>query len=264
MNLFNMTGDADTINSLRDMLKWWSERADQPPEEPGKDYELDMRPPVRFITHEPYSTYCIKKYSSDSYDLDGDTRAGQTYKVMVDGETRVPVSLFSWDPEGNSKQMIEFRGDEIMGTIKIALGDYETTPISLASGTLTEAYLTQKLEALPNIGKNNVKVSLWPGNWLIEFVGDLTGSTPDLFEIDIPEEAVFECSPYYTNWKDSGVDDYVNFPIPLAGTLDEDDNVVNDAVAAGSIGTAEFVPGPGLVVEAIQCRDYNGDGKPKL
>lgn len=261
---YALAGTLDFLKSLKELVKWWDERADRQPDVPGSELELDVRPPVRFIMHEPYSTYCLKKYSSASYDLDGDIRAGQYYAVMVDGESRVPVSLFSWDPDGNSKQMIEFRGDEILGTVKIALGDHETDPISLAAQTLTEDYLTKKLEALPNIGKGNVKVSVWPGHWLIEFVGDLAGTVPDLLQIDIPEEAVFDCWPYYTNWMDSGEDDVVLFPIPLAGVIDEDDNVINDAVAAGSIGTAEYIPGPGLVVEAIQCRDFNGDGTPKL
>lgn len=254
----------ENIQALQELLKWWKERADQSPAFPVQELLIPGRPPVRFIMHEPYSTYCLKKYSSSDYDLDGDTRAGQYYAVMVDGDAAVPVSLFDLDPDGNCKQMIEFRGDDIMGSIKIALGDYETDPISLAAGTLTEAYLTEKLEALPNIGEDNVKVSVWPGHWLIEFVGKLAGKEVAQLEIDLPEAATFDCWSYFTDWRDSGVDDEVRFPIPMVGTFDADDNTVNDAMAAGSIGMATMVPAVGLVVFPAQCREYEGDGTPEL
>ncbi|MEQ8852899.1 hypothetical protein [Gimesia sp.] len=260
-NTLQVTGSYK--KTLDNMVNWFLQNVGNHPDI-GKLNVEATRHPVRFILHEPYSTYCLKKYSSSDYDLDGDTRAGQYYAVMVDGDTPVPVSLFNWDPYGNTKQMIEFRGDDIMGSIKLALGDYETDPISLNTETLTEEYLLQKLEALPNIGAGNVIVSVWPGHWLIEFVGALAGKVPDQFEIDLPEEAVFDCWSYYTHWKDSRIDDEVIFPYPMAGTLDADDNTVSDAAAAGSIGFAKMVPNVGLTVMNLQCRDYYGDGTPDL
>jgi hypothetical protein len=223
-----------------------------------------LRPPARFITHDPYSTYTIRTYAADSYDLDGDIRAGQEYVVMVDGETPVESSLFKYDPEGNHKQLISFVGDSVSGSVKLILEGQSTAEISLATGTLTEGYLTQKLEALSNIGKGNVKVSVWPGRWLVEFVNQLAGFTFDLFEVDRIDTAVYEVHVHETVWADSGIDDVILFPVPLVGQYDGDDNVVNDAVAAGTIGTAQHFPGIGYVADVGECRDYNGDGTPSL
>ncbi|WP_417396894.1 hypothetical protein [Gimesia chilikensis] len=260
-NTLQVTGSYK--KTLDDMVEWFKRNFENLPNQ-GKLNVEAARHPVRFIMHEPYSTYCLKKYSSSEYDLDGDERGGQYYAVMVDGDTPVPVSLFQWDPYGNTKQMIEFRGDDIQGSIKLILGDHETDPISLATKDLTEEYLVEKLEALPNIGAGNVIVSIWPGHWLIEFVGRLSGKVPEKLEIDLPEEALFDCWSYYTYWRDSRIDDEVMFPYPLIGEFDSDDSTVNDAVAAGSIGFATMVPGVGLVVFPAQCRDYNGDGTPNL
>lgn len=254
----------ENIKALQELLEWWRKRDENTLDPFSQDLALDTRPPVRFIMHEPYSTYVLKKYQGDSYDLDGDRRTGQYYAVMVDGDAAIPVSLFDWDPDGNTKQMIEFRGDDINGSIKLVLNDHETAPISLLAQDLTEESLTEKLEALPDIGKDNVKVSIWPGNWLIEFVGELSGEDPGQFVIDLPENAVFDCWSYYTDWRDSGEDDEIRFPYPLTGTFDTDDDQVNDAVAAGSIGFATMVPGVGLMVFPAQCREYNGDGTPDL
>lgn len=223
-----------------------------------------LRPPVKFITHVPYSTYTIRTYDALSYDADGDSRTGQEYAVMVDGETPIAVSLLQYDPDGNHKQRVTFVGDNIDGTVKLSLEGQETTAISLATSTLTEGYLTQKLEALSNVGLGNVKVSIWPGQWLIEFKGQLAGQTFDLMEIDIPEAAVFEVHIWETNWRDSGEDAEVHYPVPLVGTYDTDDGTVNDAVAAGSEGTAQWFPGVGWMADVNLCRDYNGDGTPEL
>ncbi len=220
--------------------------------------------PVRFITHEPYSTFTERTRGDDSYDYDGDSRAGQKYYMMVDGEVKIPCSLFYWDPDGNSKQMIEIKGDSINAEIKLVLEGHETEPFSLLNQYLSEESLTTLIENLPNVGEGNVSVSLWPGHWLIEFIGDLAGVVFDQFEIDRPDDAEFEIYAYYTNWADSRVDDEVLFPIPLGGQYDGDDNVINDALAAGSIGWANSTPGVGLVAPTVQCRQYNGDGTPNL
>jgi hypothetical protein len=227
----------------------------------------DSPPPVRFITLAPYSTYVIRQYPStgyDGYDLDGDYRGGQDYIVMVDGETPVPVALQHYEPDGNHKQLISFVGDAINGTVKLVLDGHETDEISLLSSVLTADYLKSKLEALPAIGKNNLVVTLYPGRWLIEFAGKLAGRIFDPFEVDRAEDAVFEVLVMVTNWNDSNQAAEVNFPIPLAGEYDGDDNVINDAVAAGAIGTAQWFPGTGRVVDACECRNYNGDGTPNL
>lgn len=223
-----------------------------------------LRTPIRFITHVPYSTYTIRTYGSDSYDLDGDSRSGQEYVVMVDGETPVAVSILKYDPDGPQKQMVSIVGDGVSGTIKLVLEGNSTADLSLSESTMTEGYLTQKLEALPNIGAGNVKVSVWPGRWLIEFVGKLEGFTFDLFEVDRSGDAVFEVHVHETVWSDSREDAEVLYPVPLVGEYDGDDNVVNDAVAAGSIGTGQWFPGVGWVADVNECRSYNGDGTPNL
>ena len=258
----------DTVRKLKALLAAHENRGLSFEEEVRENLP-GMRPPVRFITKVPYSTYIIRTYPSSEYDyagsdLDGDSRSGQEYVVMVDGETPVPVSLMHFDPDGNHKQMISFVGDDINGEIKLILNGAETTPISLVPSILSVDYLTAKLEVLPAIGKGNLSVSIWPGRWLVEFVGKLAGVTFDQFEVDHIETAVFKVHVYVTNWADSHEDDEVIYPIPLAGEYDGDDNVINDAVAAGSFGTADPWPGVGLVVNVNECRDYNGDGTPNL
>lgn len=224
--------------------------------------QVEQRPPIIFINHSPFSTFTLKTYTEGSYDLDGDSRDGQKYAVMVDGETKVDVSVLYYDPDGNHKQMISFKGDSISGSVKLILEGQSTTDISLLNNTLTEAYLTEKLEALPNIGSGNVKVSVWPGRWLIEFINDLAGEEFDLFEVDLLDTSVFDCYAYRTNMKDSGMDAKVLHPIPLIGEWDSDG--INDAVAAGSFGTAQWFPGVGYVADVEECRDYNGDGTPNI
>jgi hypothetical protein len=128
--------------------------------------------------------------------------------------------------------MISFVGDDIHGEIKLALDGVETDPIDLRESILTESYLTAMLEALPAIGKGNVSISIWPGRWLIEFVGTLTGTSFDLFVVDKPDTSVFEVHAYETNWNDTRQDAEVIYPIPLTGEYDGGENVIIDAVAA--------------------------------
>lgn len=225
----------------------------------------DCPPPIRFITLEPYTTYIIKTYPAEgyaSYDLDGDDRSGQEYVVMVDGETPVPVALMHYEWAGNHKQMISFKGDTIGGKIKLALGDYETTELDV--DTITAAELQTALEALPQIGTDDLVITMYPGRWLIEFAGKLTGQAFDLFEVDRPDDAVFEIHVYETRWNDSGRQENVLYPIPLIGEYDVDDDGINDAVAAGSFGTADWFPGAGWIVNVNECRDFNGDGTPDI
>ena len=129
---------------------------------------------------------------------------------------------------------------------------------------MSENYLKKKLEALPAIGKGNVDVSVWPGRWLIEFVGDLAGSTFDLFVVDREYAAAFEVHVFVTNWNDSRSDTKVIYPIPMYGTYSGDDDNVNDAIAAGSLGIAQWFSGVGFVADVVECREYNGDGNPDL
>lgn len=226
--------------------------------------QVMQRPSVKFITLEPYSTYAERTYGNGSYDLDGDNRDGQKYAMMVDGDNPVPVAFLYKDPDGNHKQLITFKGDNIFGTIKLILEGQSTTDIDLTSSVLTEAYLTTKLEALSNVGQGNVKVTIWPGRWLIEFIGDLAGSSFDQFEIDRISSAVYEVFALDTDWNDSGMTGEVSMPYPLEGEYDGDDSVVNDAVAAGSFGWANDAPGIGYVAANVECRNYNGDGTPNL
>jgi hypothetical protein len=258
-----LEGTAKFWGDLKKMVAEW--RAGKKKPQKRGDGQLDgHRTPIRFITHVPYSTYTIRTYGADSYDYDGDSRSSQEYAVMVDGEEPIAVSIMRYESKGNHKQMVSFVGDSVEGGIKLVLDGNETTTISMAASTLTNAYLTAKLEALPNIGYGNINVSVWPGRWLIEFVNDLAGRTFDLFEVDKPTDSVFEVHVYETKWADTREDAEVVYPIPLVGEYDGDDNVINDAVAAGSFGTAKWFPGVGWVVDVNECRDFNGDGTPEL
>lgn len=219
---------------------------------------------IRFITLESYSTYYIRTYPSGSLDPSGESRAGQEYAVMADGDEPIRAAILRYEKYGNHKQLISFVGDNVNGSVKLALGDDETAAIELDSETLTVAYLTAKLEALPSIGEGNVKVTLYPGRWLIEFIGDLTGDTFEQFEVDIPEAAVFQVHVTITKWNDAGESFDLYYPIPLIGEWDGDDETINDAVADGSIGTAQWFTGVGYVSDLNECRDYNGDGTPEL
>lgn len=259
---YALSGTLGFLRSLNEIVEWWRNRADRPEVEPGTDLAIDTRPLVGFITLQSYSTYVIRSRSSGSYDQDGDDRSGQKYVSLVDGFNRVPVALLDWDQDGNHKQMIEFTGDSVHAEIKLVLDGHETDLFSLTN--LTEEDLTTLIEALPNVGKKNVKVSMWPGHWLIEFVNKLAGKSFPAFEIDLADDATFDCWAYEFPWSDSGEVDEVLFTIPLAGEWDGDDNVINDAVAAGSFGTAGMMPAAGLVVLNCQCRDYNEDGTPNL
>ncbi|MFH1302324.1 MAG: hypothetical protein ABIK07_14785 [Planctomycetota bacterium] len=259
--------ELDFIKQLKKMLAWFKQQSGQPKIAGQSERNLvGVRPPVRFITLKPYSTYIIRQYSASgygSYDMDGDDRGGQEYLVMVDGETPVPVALQHYEAAGNHKQLITFVGDNINGTIKLILDGQSTSAISLTKSVLTADYLKAKLEELPVLKKNLV-VTIYPGRWLIEFTGKLAGKTFDLFEVDRPYDAEFEVLVMETKWNDSNQPAEVIFPIPLAGKWDGDDNVINDAVAAGAIGTAKWFPGTGHVVDACECRDFNGDGTPNL
>lgn len=225
----------------------------------------DAPPPIRFITLEPYSTYVVKTYPGTgytSYDLDGDNRGGQEYAVTVDGDTPVDVAVMHYEYNGNHKQLVSFVGDTINGSVKLALGEHETDQITL--NDVTAASLREELEKLPQIGLGNLKVTVYPGRWLIEFTGKLAGQTFDPFEVDRLESSVFEAHVLITKWNDSNATARVLYPIPLAGEWDGDDSVINDAVAAGSFGTAKWFPAAGYVVDVNECRDFNGDGTPNL
>lgn len=226
--------------------------------------QLAVPPPIRFITKGTFSTYTLKQYPYDSYDYNGDIRANQLYAVMVDGEIMVPVSVMHYDPNGNHKQMISFVGDDVAGSIKLVLNNAETSEISLSAGTLTPSYLASKIGELPGIDADDLKVSIWPGRWLIEFAGNLSGQTFDQFVVDRISTAVFEVHVYVTNFADSEMDAEVLYPIPLIGEWDSDDSVINDAVAGGSFGTAQWFPGVGWMADVNECRQYNGDGSPDL
>ena len=263
-NKLSLATSPENIKALQSLLQWWKQREENGLDSLLQDLTLDTRPPVRFITLQSYSTYVLKSYGPASYDLDGDERSGQKYAVLVDGDTPIDIALLDYDPDGNHKQLIEFQGDNINGTIKLILEGESTEDISLASNTLTREYLTEKLEALPNVGTGNVSVTLWPGRWLVEFVGNLAGQSFMAFEIDRAEDAVFEVIAYTIDWRDSGQTDKLHFPYPLIGEWDGDDNVVNDAVAPGSFGWADFAPGIGYMADTVECREWNGDGSPNL
>lgn len=228
--------------------------------------QLAAPPPIHYVTKEPFSTYILKTYSDDSYgyDLDGDSRVDQKYAVMVDGDNPVPVSVLHKDPDGNDKMMITFVGDDIQGTIKLTTDSASTTDISLSADTVTPDYIASKIGELPGINADDLKVSIWAGRWLIEFAGEMAGQVVDPFEVDILETSDFEVHVTKTDFADSEMDADVYYPLPMIGAWDEDNEVINDAVAGGSFGTAQWFPGEGWVSDVNECRDYNGDDTPEM
>lgn len=253
-------------DTLVEMVNKFRSEASKPQMSP-ENLQTGLRPPVRFVTLETYSTYVVREYPNDgyaSYDLDGDDRGGQEYAVMVDGDEPIQAALQHREEKGNHKQLISFVGDDIQGSVKLILDGAETDEISLSANVLTEEYLKEKIEALPAIGTRNTKITIYPGRWLVEFTRDLAGLSFDLFEVDRVSSAVYEVHVTETKWNDSGETIDLHYPIPLIGEWDTDDQVVNDAVAAGSIGTAQWFPGIGYVSDLNECRDYNGDGTPEL
>ncbi|QDT94157.1 hypothetical protein [Gimesia algae] len=254
---------ADFKNTLESMVAWYKRNFEKLPDQKHLKTE-GVRPPIRYVTLQPYSNYIIKKYATGSYDLDGDERNGQEFTVKVDGDLPIPVAVTHYEPYGNHKQLVTFVGDNIAGDIKLALNGDETDPISLLAQNATSENIVTALEKLPVIGSGNVAVTVYPGRWLIEFMGDLSGMSFDNFEVDIPSAAIFEVHVCETLWGDSRRVEKIHYPIPLIGEWDGDDNTVNDAVAAGSIGTGHWFPGVGYVSDLNECRDYNGDGTPNL
>tara|TARA_R110002095_G_scaffold80430_2_gene69109 strand:+ start:561 stop:1361 length:801 start_codon:yes stop_codon:yes gene_type:complete len=263
--LLNLTGTKEFAKSLVDLVEWWKTKPNSSAQTiDDRTVDTDYHPPIRYITLQTYSTYILRTYASTSYDLDGDDRAGQKYLVMVDGDKPIRVALTHYEAAGNQKQMIEFAGDSINGEIKLIFDGFETDPISLTAVNVTSENITKALEKLPNIEKNNVSVSVFPGRWIVEFIGKLAGKSFDLFEVDRPEDAVFEVLVSETMWADSRKEADLHYPIPLYGKYDSDDGAINDAVAAGSIGTGQWFPGIGYVSDLNECRDSNGDGTPDL
>lgn len=228
--------------------------------------QLAAPPPIHYVTKEPFSTYILKTYSDDSYgyDLDGDSRVGQKHARDVDGDNPVPVSVLHKDPDGNDKMLITFVGDDIQGTIKLTTETASTTDISLSADTVTPDYIASKIGELPGINADDLKVSIWPGRWLIEFAGEMAGQVVDPFEVDILETSDFEVHVTKTDFADSEMDADVYYPLPMIGAWDEDNEVINDAVAGGSFGTAQWFPGEGWVSDVNECRDYNGDDTPEM
>jgi len=226
--------------------------------------QLAVPPPIHYITKEPYSYYTLKTRETDSYDYDGDLRAGQKYAVMVDGGIAVPVSVLYKDLNGNDKMLISFVGDDVAGTIKLTTTEAETSDISLSASIVTPDYIAGKIGELPGIDAADLKVSIWPGRWLIEFAGKLSGQVFDQFEVDMIETAQFEVHVIKFDYADAHMDAEVYYPYPLIGEWDGDDAVINDAVAPGSFGTAQWFPGEGWVSDVNECRQYNGDGSPDL
>lgn len=257
--------ELDFIKQLKKMTAWFKsqQRQSEPLPQVGGGI-VDVRPPIHYFTLESYSTYIIKQYPAASYDLDGDYRSLQEYLVMVDGDLPIQAAILHYDPNGNHKQLVSFVGDSINGEIKLVLDGVETGPISLAAADVTSENITAALEKLPSIGGNNVSVSVFPGRWLIEFTRNLAGKSFELFEVDRPEDAVFEVHVSETLYADSKRVADLHYPIPLIGKWDGDDDVINDAVAAGSKGTAQWFPGQGYVSNLNECRQYNGDRSPDL
>ncbi|WP_417392042.1 hypothetical protein [Gimesia sp.] len=262
---FSLTVTKRFASDLAKLVKWWKQQqsGSSLPAESGI-YDTDYHPPIHYYTLEPYSTYIIKQYPADSYDLDGDSRSLQEYLVMVDGDEPIQVGILYYDPNGNHRQLVSIVGDGINGEIKLVLDGHETEPISLNENGATVEKITAALEKLPSIGRKNVSVSVFPGRWIIEFTRDLAGQTFDLFVVDKPEDSAFEVHVSVTKYADSGKTADLHYPIPLIGKWDGDDNAINDAVASGSKGTAQWFPGQGYVSDLNECRDHNGDGTPNL
>ncbi|QDU06840.1 hypothetical protein [Gimesia aquarii] len=223
--------------------------------------QISPRPPIRFVALEAYSTYITRVRPAEEYSI---FTPGTEYTVKVDGDKPIKAAVTHLDSEGNHKQLISFVGDNVNGEIRLVLDEDQTELINLKESVLTPDYLAQKIGDLPNIGAKNLKVSVWPGLWLIEFAGDLAGKTFNNLEVIRPEDAEFQVHITCTDYADSELTVDVYFHIPQIGRWDGDDNVINDAVAPGAIGDAVWFNGQGFVAMSVQCRDFNGDGTPDL
>lgn len=258
---FTLTVTHEQAKIIDSVLEWYKGKGDTPSIIEAEDLSDDIRPPVRFITLEPYSNYITKIYPDDEY---SEITSNTEYAVTVDGDKSIPVALTHWDGNGNHKQLVSFVGDNVNGEITLMLDGNKTDPIELTSSVLTVDYLKQKIGALPGIGSKNLKISAWPGRWLIEFTGKLAGKTFNKLEVIRPEDAVFQVHVLITDYADSERSEKVHISIPTRGLFDSDDDAINDAAAAGTFGEAIWRPGQGYVVMALECRDYNGDGTPDL
>ncbi len=239
--------------------------------------------PVKFILKKPYTTYSTRKYAQDAYDFDGDNRTNQHHSVMIDGDNKMPVSLFYYEPDGNQKQLVTFEniypttfndGTFVEGPITLVLGEYSTEEIHLNNAAFDAAELKTKLEALPNIGAGNVEVNVWLGRWLIEFAGALAGTRQELLVVNLNNDDLTEAGSEMVlaieiHWNYSGIDDEVLFPYPWpvagVGHRSSSENPASygfvDAIPAGNFGFAVDTPGTGLVVVDIEPRLHLADGR---
>lgn len=232
--------------------------------------QIQQHAPIHYITHVPYSTYAEAPEDEYALNSGGGDYQERTKAVLVDGCNPVPVSVLRKERGGNQKQLVTFEGDSIAGSIKISLDDVKSVEINPLFGSLNDASLTTILENMGPIGKGNVKASVWPGRWLIEFIGDLAGTSQSNFKVfyQVENTTGYKVLVHETCYADTGYDTEVYFPYPVAGELllgdPSDGGIINDAVAPGSFGMAKHVPGEGYVVQNNQCREYAGDGTPEL
>lgn len=229
---------------------------------PNEDLSNDTPTTILFVTLESYSTYIIRTYPIDEYD----EKSGQNYVVMVDGDNPIQAERLRYEEPkiSNQKQLISFVGDDVDSVIVFFMDDDRSDPIDMggSSKSITPELVKAAIESMPSIGKNALKVTVWPGRWLIEFVKPKDGRKYPLLKAAHHPDAVFDIIIKDTHWNATGEPVLVSYPIDMVGAHDFDDDNVNDAVAGGTVGKADWMVGKGYVVDVGECRNYNGNGFP--
>ncbi|QDU03153.1 hypothetical protein V6x_28650 [Gimesia chilikensis] len=195
-----------------------------------------------FVTLETYSMAVVKDDETDP--------------ETVNGNDPIEVAFLQYDPNGKHKQLVSFSGDVISGSVKLSLNGQLTGTIDL--DTVTESSLKTEMETI--VGEGNISVSVWPGRWLLEFEdvqAEMIGVKYDGYPVYKNQTLIFD-------YKDARKTRKVFIPFPLMAGFDNENNVVLNAVAAGTFGQATRSEGHGWVAVSLECREYDSAGNPDL
>ena len=251
---------------FRDALERLVEKESEPTPllDVEEDRSNDMPTTIVFVTKESYSTYIIRTYPIDEYD----EKSGQKYAVMVDGDNPIQAERLKYeDPKiSNQKQLISFPGDDVDSEVVFFMDNARSDAIDMRGSPIpiTPDLVKDAIESMPSIGKGALKVTVWPGRGLIEFVKPKDGRKYPLLKAAHHPDAVFDIIIKDTHWNATGETVLVSYPIDMVGAHDFDDDNVNDAVAGGTFGKADWMVGKGYVVDVGECYNHNGNGFPDL
>lgn len=176
--------------------------------------------------------------------------------VIVNGNAPINAAILQYDPNGKHKQLVSFSGDVINGEVRLVLNGQQTGLIDL--DTVTQASLTTEMESI--VGEDKVYVSVWPGRWLFEFEETQNEYIGVLYE----GYPVYKNQTLLFDYKDTRKIRKVLIPFPLMGSYDSGNNVIKNAIAAGTFLLADNSEGYGYVAVSAECREYDSAGNPDL